>query len=375
MQIAFEPTGTPEAFGAALSELTARPGIQAVLVLACDDNGWQPAQIDAWLSGAAMPVVGGIFPQIAYQGQAHVRGTLLVGLAHALHIGVVEGLSDPDTDFEQIVGEWADHWPLEAAERTHLVLVDGLAARISALLEGLFFTFGLAHNFMGGGAGSLSLEQRPCIITPQGLRQDVALVASLPVASFIGVTHGWSPISDSATVTASERNVIQSIDWQPAAEVYNAMIHAHGGHTLAPDHFFDIAKSYPLGIAKLGAEVVVRDPLMMTENGEVVCVGEVPEGCAVRLLHGNPETLIAAAGQARANALAAAPAARELPHRLLMDCISRVLFLGDDMARELEAVSQGVPVFGAFTLGEIANSGSDYLEFYNKTTVLGIFDT
>ncbi|WP_404375797.1 FIST signal transduction protein [Vreelandella aquamarina] len=375
MQLMFEPTGTPEAFGAALTALAAQAGVEAVLVLACDANGWQPEYIDTWLMGACVPVIGGIFPQIAYQGQNHTQGTLLIGMADAPHIGVVEGLSDPTADFAQTVEVWAEQWPLEAAEGTHLVLVDGLASRIGALLESLFFTLGLNHNFIGGGAGSLSFEQRPCIMTPQGLRCDVALVALLPVASFIGVTHGWTPISDSAIVTSSDRNVIKSIDWQPAADVYKAMIYAHSGENITHANFFSIAKSYPLGIAKFGAEMVVRDPLKMTQDGAVVCVGEVPEGCTVKLLHGNPESLIAAAGQAREAAFAAAPKGQVFPDCLLIDCISRVLFLEDDMARELEAVSQQGQVFGAFTLGEIANNGSDYLEFYNKTTVLGLLDT
>ncbi|WP_216601397.1 FIST C-terminal domain-containing protein [Vreelandella azerica] len=112
---------------------------------------------------------------------------------------------------------------------------------------------------------------------------------------------------------------------------------------------------------------------MMNEQGELTCVGEVPEGCMVKLLNGNPNTLIAAAAHAREQAMAqhkgSTPTSADW---LLIDCISRVLFLGDDMTKELEAVGQGEAVFGAFTLGEIANSGSDYLEFYNKTIVLGV---
>ncbi|MYL25096.1 FIST signal transduction protein [Vreelandella massiliensis] len=375
MQFEFEPTGTPEAFGTALHSLAAQETIKTVLVFACDENGWKSGDIDVWITDAKVPVVGGLFPQIAFQGKNYAHGTLLIGLYCSADVGVVRELSDADTDFESILETWADHWPLEDHQRTHCVLVDGLASRISALVESLFFTFGLEHNFIGGGAGSLSFEQRPCLITPQGLLQDAALVISLPIASYIGVTHGWSPISDSAIITQSERNVIKSIDWQPAAQVYREWIHAYSGDIITPDNFFSIAKSYPLGIVKLGTEVVVRDPLAITPEGELVCVGEVPEGCAMRLLHGNPQALIEAAISAREQALEAAPSAKAGCQRLLIDCISRVLFLGDDLSHELEAVSDGMPVFGAFTLGEIANSGSDYLEFYNKTTVLGILDS
>ena len=56
-----------------------------------------------------------------------------------------------------------------------------------------------------------------------------------------------------------------------------------------------------------------------------------------------------------------------------IDCISRVLFLKDRFPEEIHAVRhKGLPLFGACTIGEIANSGKDYLEFYNKTAVVAI---
>lgn len=373
MQLQFDSSGSAEGFAISLQTLAARVDVAAILVLACDENGWQPEDVDPLLTTSEVPVFGGIFPQIAYQGGNHVKGTLLVGLASAPETGVIEGLSDADAEYEQALLPLAERWSETCGGQTYLVIVDGLASRISALIESLFYTFGLEHNFIGGGAGSLSFEKRPCVITPQGLKKDAALVALLPVPSSIGVTHGWEPVSEAFTVTSSERNVVKSIDWEPAAAFYTRMIHAHSGQDLSIDDFFSVAKSYPLGISRLGAEMVVRDPLMMNEKGELTCVGEVPEGCMVRLLNGNPDTLIAAATHAREQALAAYQGSTlASTDWLLIDCISRVLYLGDDMTKELQAVAQGEAVFGAFTLGEIANSGNDYLDFYNKTIVVGL---
>jgi hypothetical protein len=45
--------------------------------------------------------------------------------------------------------------------------------------------------------------------------------------------------------------------------------------------------------------------------------------------------------------------------------------LEDSFQEELKAVkTPNKALFGALTLGEVANSGSDYLEFYNKTAVV-----
>jgi hypothetical protein len=56
---------------------------------------------------------------------------------------------------------------------------------------------------------------------------------------------------------------------------------------------------------------------------------------------------------------------------LLMDCISRRLFLGAAFAKETAVMAPAAtPSAGACTIGEIANSGTEYLEFYNKTAVV-----
>ena len=45
--------------------------------------------------------------------------------------------------------------------------------------------------------------------------------------------------------------------------------------------------------------------------------------------------------------------------------------MGDKFHEELEEISGGNDnTIGALSIGEIANSGDDYLEFYNKTIVV-----
>ena len=373
MQVEFDPTGTVAGLAEAVGRLNANPTVHAALVFAADGNNLPAEAMNAAITASPLPLLGGIFPAIAYRSETYEQGTLVVGLDHLPDYGVVDTLSAADTAFETAISAFADNWPDEPRDATYLVVVDGLAARISDLIEALFFSLGLEHNFIGGGAGSLSFRQSPCIITPEGLRADSALVARLAAPSAIGVSHGWQPISETMTVTESAGNRVQTIDWQPAAELYAREVFAHSGQRIDADNFFSIAKSYPLGIARYGAEVVVRDPLMMNDAGEIVCVGEVPAGCRIRLLNGDVDTLLTAAGNARDGATSNHP--REaVDTALLFDCISRVLFLDAELGRELHAVGGGAPVHGAFTLGEIANSGHDYLDFLNKSIVYAIID-
>ena len=101
----------------------------------------------------------------------------------------------------------------------------------------------------------------------------------------------------------------------------------------------------------------------------VICLGEN------HILKGEIDSLVDAAGCAYKDAAKDIESESENKSIVFIDCISRVLFLEDDFDEELNAVyKEGLPMIGALTLGEIANSGKDYLEFYNKTAVVSIIE-
>jgi len=67
-----------------------------------------------------------------------------------------------------------------------------------------------------------------------------------------------------------------------------------------------------------------------------------------------------------------------LRHTLVVDCISRTLFLEDTFSKELEVVNHRVKSTraevtpqGILSLGEISSYGEGTLEFFNKTIVIG----
>ncbi|MCP3900644.1 MAG: histidine kinase, partial [Desulfobacteraceae bacterium] len=228
-------------------------------------------------------------------------------------------------------------------------------------------------NYIGGGAGSLSMVSKPCLFSNDGLLMDSAILAFFELDSGIGVSHGWESISGPYRVTEADHNIIKTLDFKPAFEAYSDAILEHSGLNIAKDHFFDIAKEYPFGIAKLGAERIVRDPIKVFDNGNIMCVGEVREGSFVDILNGDAESLIAAAGHAKQLSMKAKKDTTKNDMALFIDCISRVLFLEDKFTDEITEVwSEDLPLVGACTIGEIANSGNDYLEFYNKTAVVAI---
>lgn len=368
MYVAMDSEGSVEGLERLLAEAEAKSGVGGVVVLACAENGFTPEAVDPLLKRCSKPLIGGVFPAVMLGSRKYVRGTLVWGVANHIEIGLLEGLSAPETDFERMLDS---AFPPREGDRTHLVFVDGFASRISDFIDALFNVFGLEANTIGGGAGSLDMVQRPCLFTGAGMREDCAVVAALDTHSGVGVAHGWTSIAGPYEVTQSDRNVIVSLDWRPAFEVYREVVEAHAGQRFTETGFFELAKAYPFGIAKMDAEHVVRDPFKVGDDGSLVCVGEVPEGAHVSILNGNEASLLAAAASACSMSEARLADTHPARLRLFMDCISRVLFLGDRFEQEIAAVlSETLPLIGACTIGEIANNGTDYLEFYNKTAVV-----
>lgn len=368
MRIVFEPESSPQALAKVLAQLEQEAEVEGILILACDENGYTPANLDAILQATHKPLFGGVFPQIVYGQAHHTQGFIALGLCALPRVVLIEDISRSDKDFDEILN---DVFPaIDAQAKTLFVFVDGFAARIDALIDGLFNSFGLEINYLGGGCGSLSLQAQPCVISNQGLIQDGAVLALLDMPSGIGVAHGWQPVSEAYKVTESTGNVIHSLDWKPAYQVYRDLVEVHAGQQFTPDNFFSIAKAYPFGIRKLDAEMIVRSPIT-AQGGSLVCVGEVAQGDYVRILNGDKEDLLAAAAQASDKARVAMDI-YPVQLQFCVDCISRLLFLGDDFHEELEAINDAnLPMVGALTIGEMANSGMEYLEFYNTTVVVG----
>ncbi len=351
-----------------LQTLNADPEIRFVMMLLAAQTGISHEEINHLLVTNAKPVIGGIFPYVLYDKSLLTAGVVLIGFTCPFNIAVIPALSKNDS----VESELQKQLPWQSTERgTLFTFVHGMGSGVQRLIDGLFNQYGLEINYIGGGCGSLQKLDQPCVITPLGILADAAVLLMANIPSGIGVAHGWQSISRALKVTEVEGNEIISIDWRPAADVYRNIVEDHSGLRFAGMPFSEIARAYPFGIAKLADELVIRDPIAL-HGQRIVCVGEVRRGSYVHVMHGKPDYVSAAAGRARQKA------SENLKGRtprlmLFMDCISRVLFLGELFSRELSHVSiPDVPLAGALTLGEIANCGYDYLELYNKTSVVGL---
>ena len=316
--------------------------------------------------------VGGIFPSIISPKTHDSAGVILKTIPVTTEPYLIHELDQqinlPDFEEELDISE--------EKQLTALVLIDGLTSQISNFLAELYNTMGNSVRYLGGGAGSLSLKQQPCIFTHEGCFQDAAAILFIPLESKLGVKHGWQRLKGPFPATKVHANTITELNWRNAFEVYKEAVEEDSQKVITQENFFEIAKGYPFGIFKENQEDIVRDPIIVNDAGELICVGEVPENALLYILKGEKESLVTSAQQA------AEESRQEVEGRLydflVVDCISRVLFLEDDFSKEIAAlqaqlidVNQSRAVEGALTLGEISSYGEGFLEFFNKTIVVG----
>jgi len=359
------PEAEPAALQTCLSALDGDPDIGGIWIFAADGENYTPETLDPLLTSLNTPVFGGVYPQVIWGAQRYERGAVVIGMAAPIGHAVIEHMSAlTDTPDDRLIG--AIPYPVPEGCSVALV-VDGLSSGIARFITQLYNEHGSEQPYFGGGAGSLSLQPKPCVITPQGLLEDAAVVVTLPLNAGLGVSHGWRIISEAMKVTALDRNRIIEINHRPAGDVYSEILAQYGAELITPENFFDIAKGFPFGVRRLGGEIIVRDPIQLLDDGSLVCVGELPPEAFVHVLEGEPSELIGAAQQARLTADSKVP---DPVLRVFIDCISRVLFLQDQFGLELAAVAQGESIVGALTLGEVAGDFNGFLDFYNKTAVV-----
>lgn len=380
MRISIDRSGTVEGLERSLQDAASQGDVQGILILACAANGFSPDRLDPILHRQKLPVAGGVFPAILSGDEKLEVGTIVVGLSMDVTPLHIEGLDESATDFvSQLDVGLAASSPGSTAA-TVLVLVDAFAPHIDRFVEAVYTVLGPERTYVGGGTGSLEMDRSPSLLTNKGMISGGALVLILDTMSSLGVSHGWTPVAGPFCVTDAEGPEIRTLDSLEAFELYREVIRGAGGGEITRERFFEVAKAYPFGISRMEQELVVRDPFSVNDRGALVCVGSVPRGAFVHVLKGDEDSLIAAAGDARERStinrerLAArrAPDHVERPTtRFFFDCISRVLFLGERFSEELRAVHHGSSALvGVCSIGEVANNGDSFLEFYNKTAVV-----
>ena len=194
-----------------------------------------------YLNKKNISFLGGIFPKIIYKDELLDKGMVVDVLSNVESIQLIKNISKKRYEIEDFDFEKGQHYSI-------ITLVDGLTTHISDYLEKLYECYGIQTNYFGGGAGHLSLDQKPCIFCNDGFYQDAAIFAILNTNSSIGVDHGWHKLSGPYIVTKAKGNIIKEINWKNPFEIYSEIVEKHSNKKFSEDNFFEIAQGYPFGI-------------------------------------------------------------------------------------------------------------------------------
>jgi hypothetical protein len=367
------PTSNPKEIISAITRMEIKEG-DAVALMLGEKNKPDIGQLISGLNKKRIEIFGGIFPGIIYGNHKYEEGAILMVLPALEKPFLIKGLETENINIPDFGNKITENL---GQKYTAMILVDGLTSNISLFLSEMFNRLGNSVHYFGGGAGSLTLKQEPCLFTSEGFVQDAAIVTFIKLQSNLGVRHGWERIMGPFVATKTRKNIIFELNWKNAFQVYRETVEGDSKKKLTPENFFDIAKGYPFGIHKEGMEDIVRDPINVNEKGELFCVGEIPENTVLSILKGKKDSLIRAAGQAAEDCLQ--NEVTNIRQGLIADCISRTIFLEGKFMKELETVNQKIhqidpqhTPMGILTLGEISSYGDGYLEFFNKTIVVGL---
>lgn len=352
-----------------LNELS-KDNATGILLLVAEETKFDYEKIQPLLKKMEILVWGGIFPEVIYNGSRYKQGIVGCAFKSPVSIEVIKNLKR----FKGVIPETL----ISKNTETLFILNDGWVNNIPWLIETLYEISRKEMTYIGGGAGSLIDMKRPSLFTSNDYFAGGAIIASIDDYISIGIDHGWQTIYGPATASSVKKHILKSINWEPAFKFYKKIVEKDAEVKLTKDNFLEISKSYPLGMLKYDNEIVLRVPIEFDEKNNILLSSEIPKNSILMIMKGSPEKLIEAAGSATDQAKTSFLSRKKTSptNALIIDCITRVLFLKDRFEDELKIIETkagtGVFLFGFLSLGEIASTGDKYIELYNKTVVISL---
>jgi len=322
------------------------------------------------------PLVGAIFPELVADGKFSKNGVWLLCFEEMPYFALHENLPPDQADAERTISEIAakirEHLD-DTRDITLFMLFDAMVPNVGSLLDSLYLHLANRVNYAGGNAGSETFQPMPCLFDGQRIVQNGMLLMLLKHHHGAILEHGYLAPEHTVYATATDGNRISQIDWRPAFEVYQELVHKQYAVEITPENFYQYAVHFPFGIVRANHHVMVRIPVMLAEDGSLFCVGEVPANSLLTLLEApevdSGETLrVLNEGLTSLNG---GPADAEL---LLLYCAGRRMHMGLDAAtselQEFSRITGARKTAGVLSLGEIGGSTvHGYPLFHNAALV------
>lgn len=322
----------------------------------------QCRRLDIQLSGA-------LFPRLISRHGFHEHGAWLLPRP-ASHAPLLIPL-DPAARTDLQVSTLCDallpqlaQWPEAAGVPTLFLTFDAMIPNIASLLEGIYLHLADRVNYAGVNAGSGQFRPMPCLFDNHRLLAQAVCCTLLHHHSYPLLEHGYQLTAQPMLATSSEGNKVAFIDWEPAFSRYQSLVQQRFQQRLTPDQFYQYGVHLPLGLLRANGDVIVRIPVAVTDEGALLCVGEVPDHSILTLLKA-PQS-----PTAHAIELAEKLSRHGAPERLeIYYCAGRQQHFGEQSTLELKTLfshSGAHELVGALSLGEIGSlRPGEYPLFHN----------
>jgi len=323
-----------------------------------------------------IPVVGGIFPQLINSGIFTSEGAWFLFFEKMPFYSIKENFPVDSFDLDGITEDITDEITREIEDIpdiTLLMLFDGMIPNISTFLDMLYMKLANRVNYVGANAGSETFQPMPCIFDGERTVHNGVLFLLINHHQGAILEHGYKTPDDPVYATAASGNCISQIDWRPAFEVYQELVKNKYGIEINKENFYEYSVHFPFGILRANHHVLVRIPVLLNEEGGLVCVGEVAPNSMLTLLEApavnSEETLTMLI-----NGLNSLNGKSSDKNLLVFYCAGRRMHMGiDASSRELKRFSEmsgAENTSGALSLGEIGGSTvHGYPLFHNATIV------
>lgn len=309
---------------------------------------------------------GGVFPKVIYNSSMSASGAIVKIISDesvAIHFDSSEVFDSQFSDFSS------------CNFSTAYVITTGLSSKNTNHLRTLYTNLANDVKFLGGGAGYTTDNNNGILFCNDGVFSEGTIVTLTKKRMTTGSMHGWSKIFGPFIATKTNKNFIEELNWENAFVVYQRFLKEFLNIHIDHANFELNSIHYPFGIYKENKEYVVRDPIKVTPEGFLLCVGDIPENSLLDLMSVNkidsqalPESIVA---QSIDDNLI-------VEDVLIFDCISRAIHLGDDfrielinLTKQINKRQNGVNLEGVLSIGEVFSSGEGYPELLNKSIVLG----
>jgi len=344
-----------------------------VLALLPEPEKGRVAELQALCRRAGVALGGAVFPELIGAGALQKRGAVLLRLAGAPPL-LVEDVAGPEA-VERVCAAavgYVEGNVGSVADAALFCIFDALVPNIASHLDAWYLSLADRVRYFGANAGNERFVSEPCLFDAEKFVANGVLLQLLPGHPGASLEHGYAVPERAITATSARGNSIVQIDWRPALDVYRELMQSQYGVAIDRDNFYAHAVHFPFGILRADGEVLVRIPVALGAEGEIVCVGEIPPNAVLTLLDARAGSGQAAAALARKLARHGAAAGGDL---LLFYCAGRRMHVGAGFAAELAAVARETgarQVAGALSLGEIGGAHTDGYPLFHNATLEGV---